>query len=51
MLSLYLFEGYDHEEIGEILGISVGTSKSQYSRAVSGWANCSPPNNPTHESR
>ena len=33
VLSLYLFEGYDHEEISEILGISVGTSKSQYSRA------------------
>lgn len=33
VLSLYLFEGYDHEEIGEILGISSSTSKSQYSRA------------------
>lgn len=33
VLSLYLFEGYDHEEIAQILGISVGTSKSQYSRA------------------
>ena len=33
VLSLYLFEGYDHEEISSILGISVGTSKSQYSRA------------------
>jgi len=33
VLSLYLFEGYDHEEISNILGISVGTSKSQYSRA------------------
>jgi RNA polymerase sigma-70 factor (ECF subfamily) len=33
VLSLYLFEGYDHEEISKILGISVGTSKSQYSRA------------------
>ena len=33
VLSLYLFEGYDHEEISQILGISVGTSKSQYSRA------------------
>lgn len=33
VLSLYLFEGYDHEEIASILGISVGTSKSQYSRA------------------
>ena len=33
VLTLYLFEGYDHEEISEILGISTGTSKSQYSRA------------------
>ncbi len=33
VLSLYLFEGYDHEEIATILGISSGTSKSQYSRA------------------
>jgi RNA polymerase sigma-70 factor (ECF subfamily) len=33
VLSLYLFEGYDHDEIGEILGISASTSRSQYSRA------------------
>jgi RNA polymerase sigma-70 factor (ECF subfamily) len=33
VLSLYLLEGYDHAEIGEILGISESTSKSQYSRA------------------
>ncbi len=33
ILSLYLLEGYDHLEISEILGISVGTSKSQYNRA------------------
>jgi RNA polymerase sigma-70 factor (ECF subfamily) len=31
--NLYLFEGYDHEEIANILNISVATSKSQYSRA------------------
>ncbi|HHM21191.1 MAG TPA: sigma-70 family RNA polymerase sigma factor [Bacteroidetes bacterium] len=30
---LYLFEGYDHQEIGQILGISEATSKSQFSRA------------------
>jgi RNA polymerase sigma factor (sigma-70 family) len=30
---LYLFEGYDHAEISEILGISESTSKSQFSRA------------------
>jgi len=33
VLSLYLLEGYDHEEIGQILGISESTSKSQLSRA------------------
>lgn len=33
VLSLYLFEGYDHEEIASILGISASTSKSQYHRA------------------
>jgi RNA polymerase sigma factor (sigma-70 family) len=33
VLSLYLIEGYDHEEIGEILGISESTSKSQLNRA------------------
>jgi RNA polymerase sigma-70 factor (ECF subfamily) len=31
--SLYLLEGYDHKEIGEILNISEATSKSQFSRA------------------
>ena len=33
VLTLYLLEGYDHQEIGEVLGISPSTSKSQYSRA------------------
>jgi len=33
IINLYLFEGYDHNEIGEILDISVSTSKSQYHRA------------------
>lgn len=33
VFSLYALEGYDHEEIGSILGISASTSKSQYSRA------------------
>jgi RNA polymerase sigma-70 factor (ECF subfamily) len=28
-----LIEGYDHEEIGEVLEISKSTSKSQYHRA------------------
>lgn len=33
VFSLYLFEGYDHQEIGNILNISEATSKSQFSRA------------------
>jgi RNA polymerase sigma factor (sigma-70 family) len=33
VLSLHLFEGYDHDEIGEILSISPATSRSQFSRA------------------
>lgn len=33
VFSLYLLEGYDHAEIGEILNISEATSKSQFSRA------------------
>ena len=33
ILSLYLFEGYDHEEISEILGISYNLSRTRYSRA------------------
>ncbi len=35
VLNLYLFEGYDHKEIGQILGISEATSKAQYSKAKS----------------
>ncbi len=33
VLTLYLFEGYTHKEISDSLGISQGTSKSQYMRA------------------
>jgi RNA polymerase sigma-70 factor (ECF subfamily) len=33
VLSLYLLEGYDHQEIGEIMGITESTSKSQLNRA------------------
>ncbi|HEX6846236.1 MAG TPA: sigma-70 family RNA polymerase sigma factor [Chitinophagaceae bacterium] len=33
VLSLYLFEGYDHEEISEILGIAQSTVRTQYIRA------------------
>jgi RNA polymerase sigma factor (sigma-70 family) len=35
VLSMYLLEGYDHQEIGEILNISESTSKSQLNRAKS----------------
>jgi RNA polymerase sigma factor (sigma-70 family) len=33
VLSLNLLEGYDHNEIGEILGIDPNSSRSQFSRA------------------
>lgn len=33
IFNLYAIEGYTHAEIGELMGIAVGTSKSQYSRA------------------
>lgn len=33
IFSLYLLEGYDHEEIGQIMNISESTSKTQYMRA------------------
>ena len=33
VFNLYALEGYDHEEIGQILSITEATSKSQYSRA------------------
>jgi len=33
VLSLYLFEGYDHEEIGQILHITENTSRTQFLRA------------------
>lgn len=32
VLSLNLFEGYDHEEIGQILGVTPSTSRAQLSR-------------------
>lgn len=32
IVSLHLLEGYDHEEIGSILGITASTSRSQYAR-------------------
>lgn len=33
ILTLYLLEGYDHEEIGQILKIKASTSRSQFARA------------------
>jgi RNA polymerase sigma factor (sigma-70 family) len=33
VLCLYLLEGYDHEEIAEVLGIAESTSRTQYIRA------------------
>lgn len=33
ILNLYAIEGYSHKEIGEMMGISEGTSRSQYFRA------------------
>jgi len=33
ILNLYLIEGYDHEEIAKILGISASTSRSQFLRS------------------
>jgi RNA polymerase sigma-70 factor (ECF subfamily) len=32
---LFAIEGFSHKEIAEMVGISEGTSKSQYSRAKS----------------
>ncbi len=33
VMNLYVFEGYDHKEIGEILSISESASKAQYCKA------------------
>ena len=33
VFNMYAVEGYSHKEIGEILGISEVTSRTQYSRA------------------
>lgn len=35
VFNLYAIEGYTHKDIGELMGISEGTSKSQFSRAKS----------------
>ena len=33
VLNLYLFEGYDHEEMAEILNVAESTTRTQYMRA------------------
>jgi RNA polymerase sigma-70 factor (ECF subfamily) len=33
ILTLYLLEGYDHEEIAEILNVAQSTTRTQYMRA------------------
>lgn len=33
VLNLYLFEGYSHKEIAQILSVTTSTSKAQYSKA------------------
>ncbi len=33
VFSLYLLEGYDHEEIGQVLNISINSSRTQFLRA------------------
>ncbi len=35
VFNLFAIEGYSHKEIGDMLGINEGTSKSQYNRAKS----------------
>ena len=44
IFNLHAIEGYTHVEIGKMLGISDGTSRSQYARArklLITWINCS----------
>ena len=33
VFNLYAIEGYDHSEVGEMMGISESTSRSQFARA------------------
>lgn len=49
VLNLYLFEGYDHKEIGQILGITESASKAQYSKARSKIRNLLEINKRAHE--
>lgn len=34
VFTLYLIEGYTHKEVGEMLGLAISTSKSQYQYAL-----------------
>lgn len=40
ILSLSLFEGYDHEEIGQILSLSQANVRTRYSRARQSLIQC-----------
>ena len=40
VLSLYLIEGYDHDEISEIMNITSSTSRSQFARAKKRLVEC-----------
>lgn len=48
ILSLILFEDYSHKEVSSLLGISEGTSKSQYNRAKKKLIELIKPNSITH---
>ena len=53
ILNLYAVEGYSHKEIGEMLGISENTSRSQYFRArgrlIELLAGSDPPDRPRRD--
>jgi len=49
ILTLFLFEDHSHKEIAELLGISEGTSKSQYNRARKKLGELIKQNTVTHE--
>lgn len=52
VFNMYAIEGYSHKEIAEALGISEGTSKSQYSRAKTHLQNIlQAEHKPTEESK
>jgi RNA polymerase sigma factor (sigma-70 family) len=49
VLTLFVFEDYSHREIATLLGISEGTSKSQYNRAKKKLIELVKQNTVTHE--